>query len=327
MKAVVFDSPGDETVLRLADVPEPPLSPRDLRIRVLGAALNRADLLQRRGLYPPPPGVTEILGLECAGAVVEVGADVRGWRAGDRAMALLAGGGYAEEAVVDAGSAMAVPEALSIEEAAGFPEAFLTAFSNLIQLGAPPPQAAVLVHGGSGGVGTAAIALGREAGLRVLVTAGGPERCRRCQELGADAAFDHRAGDFLSRVRQATGGRGVDVVLDCIGANILEANLSCLATGGRLVVVGLQGGARGEIDLSLMLRHRLSLIGSTLRARPAAEKAALVSDFLARFGKALRAGRLRPVIDSVLPLADVAAAHRRMQAGEHFGKIVLRVPA
>lgn len=313
-------------MLRLADVAAPPAKREsELRIRVRATALNRADLLQRKGLYPPPPGASEFLGLECAGEVIEAGARASGWRVGDRAMALLPGGGYAEEVVVDAGSAMPIPEALSFEEAGAFPEAFLTAFSNVFQIGQPPPGGTVLVHGGSGGVGTAAIALCREAGLRVLVTAGGPDRCRRCEDLGAALAIDHRAGDFAARVREATGGRGVDVVLDCIGGKYLAQNLASGAIGGRLVVIGLMGGAKAEIDLALLMKTRASVHGSTLRSRPLGEKAALVAAFLARFGAALCAGRLRPVIDRVLPLGDVALAHRLMQSGEHFGKIVLRV--
>jgi putative PIG3 family NAD(P)H quinone oxidoreductase len=325
VRAVVCDRPGDEAVLRVSDVPAPPLGACELRIRVAATALNRADLLQRRGLYPPPEGASEILGLECAGEVVEVGAEVSGWRAGDRAMALLPGGGYAEEAVVDAGSAMPVPATLSLEEAGALPETFLTAFSNVFQLGQPPQGGFVLVHGGGGGVGTAAIALGREAGLRVLATAGGPDRCRRCEELGATLGIDHRAGDFVPRVLEATGGRGVDVVLDCIGARYLAQNLAALAAGGRLVIIGLQGGARAEIDLGLLLRRRVAVIGSTLRGRSPQEKAALVAAFLDRFGEPLRQGRLRPVIDRVFPLAEVADAHRLMQSRGHFGKIVLRV--
>ena len=326
MRAVVFDRPGDETVLRVADVPAPPpTGSRELRIRVAATALNRADLLQRRGLYPPPDGASEILGLECAGQVIEAGPEVSGWNAGDLVMALLPGGGYAEEALVDAGSAMRVPAALSIEEAGALPEVFLTAFLNVFQLGRPPERGTVLVHGGSGGLGTAAIVLCRDAGLRVLVTAGGPDRCRRCQELGATLAIDHRAGDFSPRVREATDGRGVDVVLDCIGGRYLARNLAALATGGRLVVIGLQGGAKAEIDLAQLMRQRISVIGSTLRARPLEQKAALVAAFLARFGDALRAGRLRPVIDRVFQLDKVVDAHRLMQSGDHFGKIALRV--
>lgn len=325
MRAVVVQEPGDETQLAIGEVPAPSLGPDDLRIRVAASAVNRADLLQRQGLYPPPPGASEILGLECAGEVVEVGSAVRGWSVGERAMALLSGGGYAEEVVVHAGSALHVPERLSLEEAAAVPEVFLTVFSNVFQLAALPEGGALLVHGGGSGVGTAAIGLVKVAGGTIVVTAGSDEKCRRCRELGADVAVNYRTGDFTAAAREATGGRGVDVVLDHIGAPYLEGNLASLDTGGRLVLIGVMGGARAEIHLGKLLARRLSLIGSTLRARPVEEKAAIAAGFEARFGPALADGRLRPVIDRVLPLERVAEAHRLVKASEHFGKVVLRV--
>jgi putative PIG3 family NAD(P)H quinone oxidoreductase len=325
VRAIVFDQPGDESVLRLDDVPPPVMGPGELRLRVRATAVNRADLLQRQGLYPPPPGASTILGLECAGEVVEVGARVTDWQPGDRAMALLAGGGYAQEAVVDAGSAMGVPEVLSDEEAGAFPEVFLTAFLNVFSIGAPPGDGWVLVHGGGSGVGTAAITLCKEAGVRIIVTAGSEEKCTRCRELGADVAIDYRKGEFAPAVREATGGRGVDVVLDSIGARYLAQNLAALRTGGTLVLIGLMGGARGEIDLAALLLKRARLVGSTLRARPVDEKASIIRAFESRFGAALRAGRLRPVVDRVLPLDAAAEAHRVVQSSVHFGKVALRV--
>jgi tumor protein p53-inducible protein 3 len=325
MQAIVFDQPGDESVLRLEDAPAPTLGPDDLRIRVRASAVNRADLLQRQGLYPPPPGASPILGLECAGEVLEVGEKVTGWAPGDRAMALLPGGGYAEEAVVQSGCAMLIPPALSDTEAGALPEVFLTAFLNIFLLGEPPRQGSVLVHGGGSGVGTAAISLCKEAGLRVLVTAGSDEKCRRCREHGADVAINYRGGDFAAAVRDSTGGRGVDVILDSIGARYLAANLSILTTGGKLVIIGLMGGARGEIDLAGLLMKRLRVIGSTLRSRSATEKASIVRAFEARFGAALREGRVRPVVDRVLPLGKAAEAHRIVQSSVHFGKVVLQV--
>jgi putative PIG3 family NAD(P)H quinone oxidoreductase len=325
VKAVLTDRYGDESVLRVGEAPPPELVPGALRIRVAATAVNRADLLQRQGLYPPPEGASPILGLECAGTVIEVGAGVEGWRPGDRVMALLAGGGYAEEVVVDAGSAMPVPAALSLEEAAAVPEVFLTAYLNLFELGGLAAGGVALVHGGGSGVGTAAIQLCRAAGARVFVTAGSDAKCQRCRELGAELAVNYRTESFAERVREATGGRGVDVVLDSIGAQYLADNLASLAVGGRLVLIGLMGGAKGEIPLGLLLTRRLSVIGSTLRTRPPAEKAAIVAGFRARFGADLDAGRIRPVVDRVLPLEAVADAHRAMKASEHFGKIVLRV--
>lgn len=325
MKAILFDEPGDESVLHLGEAPDPELAPGCLRLRVHAAGVNRADLLQRQGLYPPPPGASPLLGLECAGEVVEVAPDVAGWSVGDRAMALLSGGGYAEQVVVHAGSALPVPAALSSEQAAAVPEVFLTVFLNVFQLGALPEGGAALIHGGGSGIGTAAIQLVARAGGRSIVTAGSDAKCARCRELGADVAVNYRTGDFVAAARDATGDRGVDVVLDSIGAPYLARNLQALAVGGRLVVIGLMGGAVAEIQLGALLARRLQVIGSTLRARPVGEKAEIVSGFLARFGTALAKGEIAPVVDRVLPLADAAEAHRVMKASEHFGKIVLRV--
>jgi tumor protein p53-inducible protein 3 len=325
MKAILFDTPGAEEVLHIGDAPSPALGPEDIRLRVRATAVNRADLLQRQGLYPPPPGASTILGLECAGDVVEVGQAVQGWQIGDRAMALLPGGGYAEEAVVHHGSAMHVPAALSYEEAGAVPEVFLTAFLNLFLLGDVQAGGAALVHGGGSGVGTASITLLREAGVRCVVTAGSDEKCQRCRALGADVALNYRAGDFAPLVREATGGRGVDVVLDSIGGKYLASNIECLAVDGRLVIIGLIGGARAELNLAALLLRRLRVIGSTLRTRSVADKAATVSRFVDRFGGALAAGRIKPVIDRVLPLEQAAEAHRVVQASAHFGKVVLRV--
>jgi putative PIG3 family NAD(P)H quinone oxidoreductase len=287
--------------------------------------VNRADLLQRQGLYPPPPGASDILGLECAGEVIEVAPGVQAFRIGDRVMALLPGGGYAEEVVVHAGSAMRVPERLDSESAAAIPEVFLTVFLNVFQLAGLPEGGAALVHGGGSGIGTAAIQLLKAARATVVVTAGSDAKCARCRELGADVAVNYRSGDFVAEAKAATGGRGVDVVLDSIGAPYLDKNLAALATGGRLVLIGLMGGARAEVNLGVLLARRLQVIGSTLRARPEAEKAAIVAGFVSRFGPALEAGEIGPVVDRVLPLAQAAEAHRLLKASEHFGKVVLRV--
>lgn len=325
MKAVLIDRPGDETVLRIGEAPEPSLGAGELRLRVAATAVNRADLLQRQGHYPPPAGASPILGLECAGTVIEVGAGVADWKPGDRAMALLAGGGYAEQVVVHAGSALRVPARLSLEEAAAVPEVFLTAYLNLFEVGSLPATGSALVHGGGSGVGTAAIQLIKAAGARALITAGSEDKCGRCLELGADVAIDYRKENFAERVREETNGRGVDIVLDSIGASYLEANLASLATGGRLVLIGLMGGAKVEVNLAVLLAKRLHVVGSTLRTRSVEEKAAIAASFARRFGADLASGRLRPIVDRVLPLADVADAHRAMKASEHFGKIVLQV--
>lgn len=325
MKAIVFDNPGAEDVLKLGEVAAPAAGPEDLRIRVRATAVNRADLLQRQGLYPPPAGASDIIGLECAGEVAEVGSAVKGWKVGDRAMALLAGGGYAEEAVVHHGSAIHVPASMSFEEAGAFPEVFLTAFSNLFLLGEIKAGGAALVQGGGSGVGTAAITLLKEAGNKVIVTAGSKEKCQACLDHGADVAINYRDGDFAPAVREATAGRGVDVVLDHVGGSYFASNIDCLGVEGRLVIIGLLGGVKAEINLALLLTRRLRVIGSTLRTRAARDKAEIVSKFMARFGSALGAGRLKPVVHCVLGLEEAAEAHRLVQSSAHFGKVVLRV--
>lgn len=320
MRAIICDGFGDESVMRLTEVEPPRLGPDDLRIEVVATAVNRADLLQREGHYPPPSGASPILGLECAGRVTEVGSNVRDWKRGDRVMALLAGGGYAGEVVVHAGSAMAVPDTLSDDEAAAMPEVFLTAFLNIFLLANARAPETLLVHGGGSGVGTAATTLAKLAGLRVVVTAGSDEKCRRCLEHGADQAINYRREDFVERAAP------VDIVLDHIGARYLPRDLQVLNTGGRVVVIGAMGGVRvTEIDVTSLLGKRQQIIGSTLRGRPVEEKAALVGAFLGRFGDDLRAGRVRPVIHAVLPLERVADAHRLIKSGHHFGKVVLRV--
>ena len=318
MRAVVFDHFGDESVLRIGEIDPPPLGPDQLRIRVRGAGVNRADLLQREGRYPPPAGASPILGMECAGEVMEIGADVRGWTRGERVMALLPGGGYAEEVVVHHGSAMRVPDVLSDDEAAAIPEVFLTAFLNVFELARAKAGETLLVHGGGSGVGTAATTLGKLAGLRVIVTAGSKEKCDRCLAHGADVAINYREEDFVERAR------GANVILDHIGARYLARDLEALALGGRVVIIGSMGGeSRAEIDVTKMLGKRQQIIGSTLRARPNEEKASIVDSFLGRFGDDLRAGRVRPVIARVFPLDQVAEAHRLMKSSAHFGKIVL----
>jgi putative PIG3 family NAD(P)H quinone oxidoreductase len=325
MKAVVCEKPGDESVLKIGEVPDLKTGPGQLLIRVKYAGVNRADLMQRQGFYPPPPGASEVMGLECAGEVAAVGAGVSGWRVGERAMALLAGGGYAELVAVDSGSAMKIPAAMSDEEGAAFPEVFITAFLNIFMLAEAKPGDSVLVHGGGSGVGTASILLCKETGVRSIVTAGSDAKCEQCLKLGADVAINYNSGPFPAAVKTATNGRGVDVILDSIGAAYLGPNLEALAHSGRLVLIGLMKGARTEIDLTAVLRRHLTVIGSTLRTRPEKEKAQIIAALLARFGAALEAGRLRPPIYKVVPMANVAEAHRMMAASEHFGKIVLRI--
>jgi putative PIG3 family NAD(P)H quinone oxidoreductase len=325
MKAILIETPGDESALKLGDTPEPRPGPEDLLIKVKYAALNRADLMQRQGFYPAPPGASPILGLECAGVVAAVGGEVSGWRVGDRAMALLPGGGYAELAAVHHGSAMHVPAALTDAEAAAFPEVFLTAFLNLFMLAGVKTGESVLIHGGGSGVGTASIQLLGLAHARSIVTAGSDAKCEQCLRFGADVAINYNAGPFAPKIRAATNERGADIILDSIGGAYLAQNLETLANGGRLVLIGLMKGAKAELDLATVLRRHLRIYGSTLRSRPAAEKAEIVTAFLARFGDALISGQLRLPIYKIFPLAEAAQGHRMMQSSEHFGKIVLQV--
>ncbi len=326
MKAIVMDGPGDPGVLRWGQVPDPRPGPEDVLIRVRATAVNRADVNQRMGFYPPPPGVSDVLGLECSGEVIEKGAAVpAGLQIGDRVMALLAGGGYAEQVVAHHGSVMAVPEGLDLVRAAGLPEVCLTVFLNVFQLADFPRGGGLLVHGGGSGIGTASMQLVREAGGRCYVTAGSDEKCARCLELGATAAINYKTEKFAERIATLTEGVGVDVVLDSIGGPYLEPNLASLAIGGRLVVIGITGGAQGTLDCGALLLRRLRVIGSTLRARPAGEKAAIVRGFLERFGPAIEAGRIAPVVDQVLPLREAAQAHRVLEAGAHVGKVLLEV--
>lgn len=327
MRAIVIQEPGDEDVMRIGEAPDPVTGPEDVRIRVRATAVNRADLLQRRGMYPAPPGASPILGLECAGEVLEVGSAVPAGRfaVGDRVMALLPGGGYAQQAVAHYGSVMKVPPALDLIAAGGFPETYLTVHLNVFMLGGMQPGGSALVHGGGSGIGTTAIRMLRETGATVYVTAGSPEKCARCVELGATAAIDYKQEDFAARIKELTGGRGVDVVLDSIGGPYFERNVASLAVGGRLVVIGLTGGASSEINLATLMLRRLHVIGSTLRARSAAEKQAIVASFEERFGDAVDAGRLTVEVDRVLPLAQAPEAHRLVDASTHFGKVVLQV--
>lgn len=325
MQGIVYDAQADGNPLSLAEVEAPTLEAGSIRIEVTATAVNRADLMQRRGFYPPPPGASPLLGLECSGIVAEVGEGVEDWAPGDRVMALLPGGGYAQEVVVRAGHCMRVPESLDLVEAAALPEVLLTVFLNVFQLARLASEEWLLVHGGGSGIGTAAIQLVSEAGARIAVTAGSDEKCTRCRDLGADLAINYRDEDFSDVLMKATDQAGVSVILDSIGASYLKPNLATLAVGGRLVLIGLMGGAKAEIPLGSLLTRRLQLIGSTLRTRSDQEKTQLVKDFEARFGAAVEAGRIRPVVHATLPLAEAEEAHRIMQASEHFGKLVLQV--
>ncbi len=316
MRAIVCRGAGGPEVLEWTDAPDPEPQPDEVLIEVAATSVNRADLLQRQGSYPPPPGASPLLGLEAAG-VVRRGAG--SWRAGDRVMALLAGGGYAELCAAPAAHLLPVPAAVGLPDAGALPEVFLTAYLNLVRLGGLRAGERVLVHGGSGGVGTAAIQLATQLGAEVWTTAS-EAKLERCRALGAVRAIDYRAEDFAALARAAGG---VHLILDVMGAKYLEANLRALASDGRLVVIGLQGGRRAELDLMRLLSARLQVVGSTLRALPSERKAALIAAFRREVWPALDSGALRVVVDRRLPLARADEAHRVLAAGEVFGKVVL----
>lgn len=325
MKAVIVEFPGAAEVMRVADVPDPVPAAGEVLLRVHATAVNRADLLQRMGFYPPPPGASEILGLEASGTVVELGEGVAGVRLGDRGCALLSGGGYAELVALPAGQLMPVPAGMDLVSAAAIPEVFLTAHDNLVTRARLRAGETVLIHGGAGGIGTAAIQLARRMGCRVLTTAGSAERIALCLELGADAGINHRTEEFAARTMELTGGRGADVILDVMGAAYLEPNLAAVAEDGRIAIIGLQGGLRGEIDLNLMMRRRASVSSSALRSRSAEQKSEVAQRAVEDLWPGFADGSLRAVVDRVLPLTEVVAAHRAVEAGEQFGKIVLLV--
>jgi putative PIG3 family NAD(P)H quinone oxidoreductase len=326
MRAVVVTEPGGPEQLHVEELPDPHAGDGQVVLRVAGAGINRADLLQRKGLYPPPPGASDVLGLEASGAVVDVGAGATNLSIGDNVMALLEGGGYAELVAVRATQVVRVPDNIDLIHAGGIPEVFITAHDALFTRGRLADGETVLIHGGGGGVGTAALQLAREHGCRVLVTAGSAAKLERCMELGADVGINYSTEDFVARTREVTDGRGVAVVLDIMGASYLERNLGVVASDGRIVVIGMQGGTNADIDLGLMMRRRVSLISTALRARPADQKAAIVAAFASDVVPALADGRMRPVIDRVLPFDAAGEAHRLMEAGDMVGKIVL-VPA
>lgn len=323
MRAGVASAPGGPEVLTIARRPVPTPGPGEVLIRVAAAGVNRPDVLQRRGLYPPPPGVTDVLGLDVAGEVVAAGYDVPIEAAGMRVAALVPGGGYADYCVADWRHCLPVPDGMDLTEAAALPETLFTVWHNLVELGRPKAGDAVLVHGGTSGIGTTAITLGRLLDLRVLVTCGSADKVARALELGAAAAFDYRREDWVLGVREATGGAGVAVVLDMVGGDNLPRNLACLAEEGRHVSVAVQRGATAELNLWDVMRRRLVLTGSTLRPRSADWKAGLAARVREGAWGWVEGGLLRPVMDERFPLERAAEAHARMEAGAHVGKIVL----
>jgi len=323
MRAVVITEPGEPEVMRWLEVPDPVPGPGDVIIEVAASGVNRADLMQREGHYPPPPGASPYPGLECSGRVLAVGEGVTAWRPGDEVCALLSGGGYAEQVVVPAGQLLPVPDKVDVIHAAAFPETVCTVYSNLFEVAGLSSGETLLVHGGSSGIGTTAIQLGKAFGARVACTAGSPEKLARCRELGADVAINYREEDFVAAVKDATGGAGADVILDIMGASYLERNLNALATRGRLVIIGRQGGSKAEINLGVLQGKRASLHATTLRARPASEKAAVVAGVREHIWPLINAGQVAAIIDRELPMSQAPQAHRAMAASEHIGKILL----
>jgi putative PIG3 family NAD(P)H quinone oxidoreductase len=324
MRAVTLPSFGGPEVLTLAEVPTPPYGPGEVLVQVAATAVNRADTLQRMGFYNPPTGASPYPGLECSGRIAAVGADVAGWQVGDEVCALLSGGGYAEQVAVPAGQLLPVPAGVSLIEAAGLPEVTCTVWSNVFQLATLQPGELLLVHGGTSGIGTMALQLAARHGSRVVCTVGSDKKAKRAEELGAERAIRYRDEDFVEVVQSMTDGRGADVILDNMGAKYLGRNVDALSVGGRLVIIGMQGGTRAELDLAALMHKRASVHATSLRARPLTEKAAIVQAVLAGVWPAIESGEVRPVIDRVLPLDDVAEAHRLMESSEHVGKILLR---
>ena len=323
MKAITIPVPGDADALVLADVPVPELGPTDVLVTVAAAGVNRADLMQRQGFYDPPPGASPYPGLEVSGTVAAVGEQVEGWSVGDEVCALLSGGGYAEQVAVPAGQLLPVPAGVSLRDAAALPEVVSTVWSNVFLTASLQPGQTLLVHGGSSGIGTMAIQLAREIGAHVAVTAGSAAKLEACRELGAEILVNYREQDFVEVLREHTAGAGADVILDNMGAKYLARNVDALATGGRLVVIGLQGGARAELDLGVLLRKRAAVIATSLRARPATEKATIVAAVREHVWPLIESGRVRPVVHGTYPLAAAADAHRELEASSHIGKVLL----
>lgn len=305
------------------EVPTPVAGPGEVLLDVAASAVNRADLLQRQGHYDPPPGTSPYLGLECSGRIAAVGEDVEGWEEGDEVCALLTGGGYAQQVAVPAAQVLPLPTGVDLVDAAGLPEVVCTVWSNVFMLAGLRPGETLLVHGGASGIGTMAIQLGREMQARVAVTAGSAEKLARCKELGAEVLVNYRDEDFVEEVRTATDGRGADVVLDLIGAKYLERNVEVLATSGRLVVIGLQGGTKAELDLGTLMRKRAAVLATALRARPPEEKAAVVASVREHVWPLVGSGAVRPVVDRRVPMSDAPEAHRVLEAGEAVGKVLL----
>jgi NADPH2:quinone reductase len=325
MTAIFAVEPGGPDVLQPRQIPVPTPASGEVLIRVAAAGINRPDLRQRAGAYPPPPGVTEVLGLEVAGEIVVCGDGVAGYAPGDKVCALVAGGGYAEYCVAPVEQVLPWPKGLTAIEAAAMPETFFTVWTNLFRIGRLGQGDSVLIHGGASGIGTTAIQLARAFGATVYATAGTDDKCRACEDLGAHGAINYKTARFEEEIARLTDGHGVDVILDMICADYLERNLASLAVGGRLVIIAFLGGGRAEVNVEAMIRKRQTLCGSTLRPQTPQEKGLIAADLRDQVWPLIEAGKLRPVINSVYPLARACDAHADLEAGAHIGKIVLTV--
>ena len=323
MTCIAIREPGAPDVLVASEQPLPSPGEAEILVKVIAAGVNRPDVMQRQGHYPPPKGATEIPGLEIAGEVVELGRGTKRWKQGDKVMALVVGGGYAEYCLAFEAHALPVPANLSMVEAAAIPETFFTVWHNVFERGKLAAGETLLVHGGSSGIGTTAIALAKAFGARVLTTAGTPEKCEACRKLGADLAIDYKTEDFVALTKQATQGRGADLILDMVGGDYVGRNYEAAAVEGRIVQIAFLASSRVTVDLMRLMLKRLTHTGSTLRARAVADKAAIARAVENNVLPLIASGRVKPLIDSTFPLAQAGAAHARMESGQHIGKIVL----
>ena len=322
MRAVIVTDPGGPEALTVTDLPDPEPGPGEVVIDVVASAVNRADTMQRQGFYPPPPGATDVLGLECSGRIAALGEGVEGWSVGDEVCALLASGGYAEKVAVPAGQVMPLPPGVDIVAAGAVPEVACTVWSNVFMIAGLQPEETLLVHGGAGGIGNVAIQLAAALGARVFATAGSAEKQELCTSLGAERAINYHDEDFVEVIKEAGGA---DVILDNMGAKYLDRNVTALATEGRLVVIGLQGGTKGELDLGKLLGKRGAVIATSLRSRPSEEKAAICASAVEHVWPLMGEGKVRSFVHEEVPLENVSRAHELMDSGSHSGKILLRV--
>ncbi|KAK6917484.1 Alcohol dehydrogenase-like, C-terminal [Dillenia turbinata] len=323
MKAIVITSPGGPEVLQIQDVEDPVIKEDEVLIKVEAGALNRADTIQRKGSYPPPKGASEYPGLECSGTIEAVGSQVSRWKIGDQVCALLSGGGYAEKVAVPAGQVLPIPPGVSLKDAASFPEVACTVWSTIFMMSQLSAGETLLVHGGSSGIGTFAIQMAKYLGVKVFATAGSEEKLSACKDLGADLCINYKTEDFVARVKEETGGKGVDVILDNIGASYLQRNLDSLNIGGRLFIIGFMGGTVTQVNLACLLARRLTVQAAGLRSRSPENKAEIVSEVEKNVWPAIAAGKVKPIVHKYFPLSEAAEAHQLMESSTHIGKILL----